>query len=141
MKKLTSLILVAILLITTAAPAYAAIPEISVPFYANTSQAGVTFSIREDGSASWTITCLGKSNCTGIDAVTYLERQLFGDTWTRVFIGNGNDEFTYSTTASRMVQTYNLTLLNHDTYRAVVVFTVYGTEETETLTYYTTRTF
>lgn len=140
MKKLTSLILVAILLITTAAPAYAAAPETVVPFYANTSQASITFVIDENGAASWTISCIGKSNCTGIDAVTYLERS-FAGTWIRVFIGNGNDEFTYSTSESRMVQTYELQLRNHDTYRAVVVFTVYGTEETETFTYHATRTF
>ena len=140
MKKLTSLILVAILLIATAAPAYAAVPETVMPCYANTSQASVSLVISDDGTVSWTIMCIGESNCTGIDSVTYLERKIAG-TWARVFIGNGDDEFTYSTTASRMVQHYDFTLRNHGTYRAVVEFTVYGTEETETIILYNEHDF
>lgn len=140
MKKLASLILVAVLLIATAAPAYAAVPETAVPFYANTSQAGVTFTISADGSASWTIMCIGKSSCIGIDAVTYLERQV-GSSWERVDLGNANDEYTYSTTASRFAQNNKFTLTTPGTYRAVVVFTVYGTTEDEVLTYWNSRTF
>ena len=140
MKKFTALILAAIFLFAAATPVSAAVPEIAVPFYANTSQAGVVFTINAEGSASWTITCLGKSSCTGIDAVTYLERQV-GNTWVRVDLGNTNNEYTYSTTASRMTKTYVLTLDTHGTYRATVIFTVYGTVEDETLSYSTERTF
>jgi len=140
MKRILSLFLIAVLLLLSTAPAYAAMPETATPYYTNTSQAGVSFVADETGSASWTIICTGKSSCTGIDAVTYLERELAG-TWVRVFIGNGNDEFTYSTTDSWMVQTYDFTLRNHGTYRAVVVFTVHGTVEDEELTFWNSRTY
>jgi len=77
--------------------------------------------------------CLGKSSCTGIDSVTYLEYKV-GNSWMRVDLGNENDEYTYSTTASRMVQSYDITLTTPGTYRAVVIFTVYGTQQDETIT-------
>ena len=125
MKKLTSLLLTLMLLLIAVLPVQAALPETAVPYYANTSQAGVTFVISEDGSASWTITCIGKSSATGIDAVTYLERQVGGN-WVRVDLDVANDEYTYSTTASRFAKNHKHTLTEAGTYRAVVVFTVYG---------------
>ena len=140
MKKITAIILTLALLFVTAVPALAAVPEVAVPYYANTSQASVSFVISDDGEASWTIMCIGKSSCTGIDAVTYLEYQV-GSSWVRVDLGNESDEYTYSTTASRFVQNNKLTLTTPGTYRAVVVFTVYGTVEDETLTYLNTHSF
>lgn len=140
MKRITAIILTLVLLFATAIPSLAAVPEVAVPYYANTSQAGVTFVIDETGSASWMITCLGKSSCTGIYAVTYLEYQV-GNSWVRVDLGNANDQYTYSTTASRMVKSYDVTLTTPGTYRAVVVFTVYGTQEDETLTYWNRHDF
>lgn len=140
MKKVTSLILIVVLLLTTAAPAYAALPETAVPYYANTSQASVSLVIDENGSASWTIMCIGKSSCVGIDSVTYLERQI-DDYWVLVDISNMTDEYTYSTSAARMVQTYDEELGIHGTYRAVVIFTVYGSSEDETITLWSTRTY
>ena len=133
MKKFTALILATILLFATTATTYAALPETAVPYYANTSQASIPLVISENGEASWTIMCIGKSSCTGIDAVTYLERQV-GSSWVRVDLGNLNDEYTYSTTSSYILQNYKFTLTAHGTYRAVVVFTVYGTVEDETIT-------
>ncbi len=140
MKKITAIILTFILLLATAVPSLAAVPEVAVPYYANTSQAGIPFVIRENGEAGWTITCLGKSSCTGIDSVTYLEYKV-GSSWVRVDLGNENDEYTYSTTASRMVQSYDFTLTTPGTYRAVVVFTVYGTQEDETITLWNEHDF
>lgn len=133
MKKTMALILVAVLLLTTAAPARAALPETAVPYYANTSQATVSFVIEDDGTASWTIMCIGKSNCTGIDAETHLERKV-GISWVRIGLGNGVDQYTYSTTESRFIQNNTHTITRTGTYRAVVVFTVYGTTENETIT-------
>lgn len=133
MKKITALILAVILLMASAIPVFAAAPETVVPFLINTSQARVTFAVSADGTASWTIMCIGKSSCTGIDAVTYLERQV-GNSWVRVDLGNLNDEYTYSTTASQLVQNNKIALTTSGTYRAVVLFTVYGTVEDETIT-------
>lgn len=133
MKRITAIILTLVLLFVTAIPSLAAVPEVAVPYYANTSQAGVTFVINDAGSASWTLMCLGKSSCTGIYTVTYLEYKV-GNSWERVDLGNANDQYTYSTTASRMVYTNEFTLTTPGTYRAVVVFTVYGTQQDETIT-------
>jgi hypothetical protein len=133
MKRITAIILTLVLLFATAVPSLAAVPEVAVPYYANTSQAGVTFVIDNNGEASWTITCLGKSSCTGIDAVTYLEYQV-GSSWVRVDLGNTNDEYTYSTTATRIAKNNKITLTTPGTYRAVVIFTVYGTQQDETIT-------
>lgn len=133
MKKFTALILAVILLMASAIPVFAAAPETVVPFLINTSQARVTFAVSADGTASWTIMCIGKSSCTGIDAVTYLERQV-GNSWVRVDLGNLNDEYTYSTTGLQLVKNNKTTLTMSGTYRAVVVFTVYGTVEDETIT-------
>ena len=140
MKRITAILLTIVLLLATAVPTLAAAPNVAIPYYANTSQASVTLVIDETGSASWTIMCLGKSSCTGIESRTYLERQV-GDSWVRVDLGNATNEFTYSTSASRMVKTYEMDLSTHGTYRATVIFTVYGTAEDETLTYWATRTF
>lgn len=133
MKKLVTLLLAALLLLANTVPAYAAAPETAVPFYANTSQASVSFVINDAGEASWTIMCIGKSTCTGIDAVTYLERKV-GNSWVRVDLENADDEYTYSTTAGRFAQNNKHTFTAYGTYRAVVEFTVYGTYEDETIT-------
>lgn len=140
MKKIITVILVAVLLITTAVPSYAALPETVVPNYANTSQASVSFVISDNGEASWTIMCIGKSSCVGIDAVTYIEFQT-GNSWVRIGLGNGSTQHAYSTTDSYLIQSNKIMLTGKGTYRAVVVFTVYGTSENETLTYWNTHSF
>ena len=140
MKKTTALILVAILLIATAVPAFATVPEAAMPYYINTTSGSVSFVIEDNGAASWTIMCIGKSSCTGIDAVTYLERQV-GDSWVRVNLDNENNEYTYSTTARRMANNNQTTLTIPGTYRAVVIFTVYGTQEDETITFWNRHDF
>ena len=140
MKKLTSLLLAVMLLLTAALPVQAALPETAVPYYANTSQASVSFVIEEDGSASWTIMCTCKSSATGIYAVTYLERQV-GNNWVRVDLDVPNDQYTYSTTSKIFAQNNKHTFTEAGTYRAVVVFTVYGTTENETLTFWNTHNF
>lgn len=140
MKRITAILLAAVLLLATAVPSFAAVPEVAVPYYANTSQANVSFVISDNGEASWTIMCIGKSSCTGIDAVTYIEYQV-GNSWARVDLGNGVYEYTYSTTASRFVQNNKITFTMPGTYRAVVEFTVYGTQEDETITLWNRHDF
>jgi hypothetical protein len=140
MKKITAILLTIVLLLATAVPTFAAVPEVAVPYYTNTSQARVSFVISDNGEASWTIMCIGKSSCTCIDAVTYLEYQV-GNSWERVDLGNENDEYIYSTVASSIIQNNKITLTTPGTYRAVVVFTVYGTQENETLTYWNPHDF
>lgn len=133
MKKITSLLLALVLLVASAAPVAAAQPETALPSYINTSQASVSFVIGEDGSASWTILCIGNSNATAIDAVTRLERKV-GVNWVLVDVGTESGYYTYSLPCSRMGRTYEYTFTEYGTYRAVAVFTVYGTSGKETIT-------
>lgn len=133
MKRILSLILAVIFFMGVNIPTYAAMPETITPLWANTSQAQVTFVIRDNGEASWTIICDGKSSCTGIDAITYIERKI-GTFWVKIDLGVPNNEYRYSTTNSYLVQNHETTITSPGTYRAVVIFTVYGTVEDEAFT-------
>lgn len=135
MKKLTAFFLALTLLATPALSVSAAEAELISPYYINTSQASISFGITEDGSASWTIICSGKSTATAIDSVSYLERKI-GNTWVRVDLGTTNDEYIYNVSTKYLVKTHNATVSVSGTYRAVVEFTVYGTSEDETITLY-----
>ena len=141
MKRLTSLILSLVLLLTIATPAFAAQPEDTVsPRYINTSQAGVSLAITEDGLASWTIICLGKSNCTSIDAVTYLERKM-GTLWIKMSIDYPITDYMYSVNGRNLAATYEMQLTYAGEYRAVVEFTVHGTGGDEELEFWSYRVY
>lgn len=141
MKKLTALILSLILLLTATTPAFAAQAETTVsPRYINTSQAGVSLAITEDGLAVWTIACFGKSGCTSIDAVTYLERKM-GTVWMRMSVDHPIKEHYYSVTGQELYTTYQLQLNFAGEYRAVVEFTVHGTVEDEELKFWSYREY
>lgn len=139
MKRLTSLILSLVLLLTIATPALAAQPETTVsPRYINTSQAGVSLAITDDGVASWTIMCFGEPNCTGIDAVTYLERKM-GTVWIKMSIDYPITDYHYSVTGRNLAATYEMQLTYAGDYRAVVEFTVHGTGGDEELKFWSHR--
>jgi hypothetical protein len=141
MKKLTALILSLILLLSATTPAFAAQTETAVsPRYVNTSQGGVSLVITEDGLAEWTIICLGKSNCTGIDAVTYLERKM-GTVWMRMSVDHPIKEYYYSVTGTELANTYQMQLNFTGEYRAVVEYTVHGTVEDEELKFWSYGTY
>ena len=141
MKRLTSLVLSLVLLLTVVTPAFATQPETTVsPRYINTSQAGISLVITEDGLAEWTIICLGEPNCTGIDAVTYLERKM-GTVWVRMSIDYPITDYHYSVTGRNLYATYQRQLTYAGEYRAWVEFTVHGTNGDEELTFWDYRVF
>ena len=141
MKRLTSLILSLVLLLTIATPAFAVQTENTVsPRYANTSQAGISLVITEDGLAEWTIICLGLSNCTGIDAVTYLERKM-GSLWIKMSIDYPITDYHYSVTGRELISTYQMQLTYAGEYRAVVEFTVHSTSGDEELEFWSYRVY
>lgn len=109
------------------------------PRYINTNQAKIVMGISDTGLASITITCIGNSNAKRIQSVTYIER-LVGSSWVRVSIGQTNNQWTESTTARYLAEDYSHQLTTRGTYRAVVEFTVSGTQ-TETITLYSQDTF
>ena len=140
MKQATALVLTVILLLMSVVPAYAALPETATPYYANALQARVSCAISEDGEVNWTIICTGKASCTGISAVTYLEFQV-GNSWVRIALDDGSTQYTYSTNGSYLIQNCSSTITGYGVYRAVVVFTVYGTAENETITLWNEQRF
>ena len=141
MKRLTSLVLSLVLLLTVVTPAFATRPETTVnPRYINTSQAGISLVITEDGLAEWTIMCFGEPNCTGIDAVTYIERKM-GTVWVRMSVNHPTKEYYYSVTGQELAATYQKQLTYAGEYRAIVEFTIHGTTADEELKFTSYRTY
>ena len=141
MKRLTSLILSLVLLLTIATPALAAQPETTVsPCYINTSQAGISLAITDAGLAEWTIICLGEPNCTSIDAVTYLERKM-GTVWVKMSIDYPITDYTYSVTGRNLYATYQMQLTYAGEYRAVVEYTVHSATADEELKFWSHRVY
>ena len=118
MKKLISLSLILSLIFALAVPAFGAQKETASPYLLNTQLATATISISDSGLASVSVTCVGKSNVTRISTITYLERKV-GSSWVRVDIDETNDQWTYSTTSTRMVQHYSQQLNLTGQYRVV----------------------
>ena len=141
MKRLTSLVLSLVLLLTVVTPAFATQPETTVsPRYINTSHAGISLVITEDGLAEWTIMCFGEPNCTGIDAVTYIERKM-GTVWVRMSIDHPYTDYHCSVTGREMISTYQKQLIYPGEYRAWVEYTVHGTNGDEELKFWDYRVY
>lgn len=127
MKKLIAAILtIAALFATFAVPVSAAqAPEIS-PLYENVVSAYVTLAIDSSGGATVRVRMTGSNSLEQVNVITYLERQISGK-WYRVYLGNLETEWNYTTTSSTIYQTYTAQLSTTGTYRAVSEFTVIGT--------------
>ena len=132
MKKLISLTLILILAFTLAIPAFGAQKEVASPYLLNTQRASVSISISDSGLLSTTVTVIGKSNVTSISTVTHVERKV-GSNWVRVDINATNDQWTYNTTSTRMVQHYSQQLTLTGEYRVVAECTVVSPNGTEVL--------
>ena len=138
MRKFASVLLVAAILMSMIIPVSATENSIQ-PYYINTNQARVVMGINEDGLAEITVTCIGNSNATKIETVTYLERKV-GSSWVRVNINQPNNQWEESVNACYLLKNYSFDLSVTGTYRAVTVFTVSGSE-TETYTLYREATY
>ena len=140
MKQLTSILLALTLLVAVAVPAFAAAPETVSPLYINTSQAGISMTISTDGSVSISLSCIGLSSATNIDATVYLERKV-GTSWVRVDIGTDDNTWKVSSSNRFLIQSLSHEVTVKGEYKATVIYSVYGKVEDETLTFYDTRTF
>ena len=140
MKKILSLLLAITFLVAAAAPTFAAAPDPILPQYINTSQASISLTISANGLATVAIQCIGLSSCTGIDAEVYLEYK-DGNNWVRVDLGNATDTWTVSSSTKFLIKSFTHTVSERGDYRATVNYTIYGTAQTENLTFYSTRTF
>ncbi len=123
--------LVLVLILTMSVPAFGVQTETTAP-YLDTQLASARISISGSGLAEVIITCVGKANITRISTVTYLERKV-GSNWVRVDIDAANDQWTYNTTSTRMVQNYSQQLSLTGEYRVVAECTIVSPNGTEVL--------
>lgn len=97
------------------------------PYLNNTSSTTTRFSISSTGKAQISMVCVGDSNFTRVNIVSYIEKKTLGLFWTRVDIGTNNNEWKDSSNKNPYSQTRSTTLDSKGTYRAVVTYTVEGT--------------
>ena len=135
MKRIIALLMSLVLLFCGATPTLAAAPEEISPLYLHTSQASVSFTILENGTADWTVLCFAYSTAQSITAVTYLERKV-GSVWFRVNMEAPENEYTYTVNSTEMVKNYTLQLTRTGIYRAVVEFTVRGADDSDYIELY-----
>lgn len=138
MRKIAVMLLVTAILMSALVPVSAAKSTIE-PRYINTNQAKVVMGITSDGVAKVNVSCIGNSNATRIQTVTYIER-LVGSSWVRVSNGMTGNQWTESVNARYLIRDYSCQLYVAGIYRAVTQFTVSGTVS-ETFTLYQEATY
>ena len=107
----------------------AAIPEQGImPLYNNTSSANCAMSINDSGKMTISYRVYGySSSTTKIVINTYIEKKIAGVLWSRVDIGETNDEWTDTINKTSYIGSRTYQLSSTGTYRVKVTYTVYGT--------------
>lgn len=133
MKKITALLLAAILLLNFTQMICFAVEETPetgeiIEEYTNIHSVSVSLSISTSGTATIDIMCLGLSGTTHIASDTYLQKWN-GSTWVRVNI-NGATKISEEVDAAFLSRTYTTTV-GSGKYRVATLFTVTrGSDET-----------
>lgn len=128
MKKLIVCILSLSILFSLPFTALGSTDSIIQPYYNNAGNATVNFSINSSGKAVVSLFCQGTPGVmTGVKVKTYIEKRNFLFFWTRVDIGQTNNEWTDTASGSSFTKEHSVQLKDKGTYRAVVKFTVSGT--------------
>lgn len=126
MKKITALLLTAILLLNFTQMICFAEEEppetgVLIEEYVNIRSVSVSLSINSSGTATIDIMCIGFSGTTHISSNTYLQKWN-GSTWVRVNI-NGATKISEEVDAAFLSRTYTTTV-GSGKYRVATVFTV-----------------
>lgn len=128
MKKLIVCILFLSILFSFSFTALGATDSIIQPYYNNATTANANFTIDSSGKAVISLYCKGTPGVmTGVAVKTYIEKKSFIFFWTRVSIGQPNDEWIDTASGSSFAKEHSVQLKDKGTYRAVVKFTVSGT--------------
>lgn len=128
LKKLLMCFLSLAILISSSATAMGTADRIIQPYYNNATTANANFTINTSGKAVVSLFCHGTPGVmTGVTVKTYIEKKSFIFFWTRVDIGQPNDEWTDTASGSSFAKEHSVQLTDKGTYRAVVKFTVSGT--------------
>lgn len=139
MRKVISVCLALVLMLTLVPPASAAMPDIVQPNYINTAQASIGLAIDSTGLATVDLLCTGYSSVTRIEATLYIERKV-GSQWVRIDNGTMNDTWVCVADGRFMVDTITYQMPAKGEYKATVTYCVYAAK-TEVLTFNTTRTY
>lgn len=128
LKKLLSLILVNVLLLLIASiPVKAAMKEEIAPCYNNVISADTVVSISSSGVAKVTNSYTGASSVTSKAVITtYIEKRTLGIFWSRVDIGQTNDEWVDTIYNYKYSGSHSVQLSSTGTYRVTVEYVIYG---------------
>lgn len=124
-KRMISVCVACLLMVSTIS--FVAYADEAVPFYNNVYSVSSTASISSSGLLTVTNSYTGSSSVTTKAVITtYVERKTLGIFWSRVDIGQTNDEwvdtiYNYSYTGSHSHQ-----LSKTGTYRVTVEYVIYG---------------
>lgn len=124
-KRLLSMFLVIVTLILLTLPAAAG--GEATPFYNNTVKTTTNFGISSSGVATVSLSYTGIRGVTsGATITTYLEKKILGLFWTRVDLGNANDEWVDTSESYTYATSHSVQLEGKGTYRASVIYEVSG---------------
>ena len=129
-RRIISLILLVTILSTFVVMAAAAvIPDDGImPCYNNTMNTSTNFTITTSGKATISATYDGYRNLTtGATITSYIEKRTLGLFWTRVDIGQPNNEWVDTSSDYLGAFVHEFWLEDTGTYRATVVYEISGT--------------
>lgn len=145
MKKVFSIIFAILILTTTALPAFAANNSSEVqPYYNNTITTSAAFRISSTGYATASYSYSAYDNYfTSATVVTKIQKRTLGLFWKTVDINQPNNTWVDTWTSVDKNYSHSYQLTDSGTYRAVVEFTINGTngpadeitKETSTVTF------
>jgi len=99
-----------------------------MPLYNNTSTAYCTANINDSGNMTISYRVYGYSSTTSKIVInTYIEKKVLGLFWSRVDIGETDDEWVDTINKSTYIGSRSYQLSSTGTYRVNVTYTVYGT--------------
>lgn len=139
--RITSLILICVILIVSIVPMISA--ETITPRLNNTSNTSTNFTITTAGKATISATYNGyKGITTGATVTSYIEKRTLGLFWTKVDIGEPNNEWIDTSSDYLGAFGHEFWLENKGTYRATVVYEISGTGgATDVIDYEQERTY
>lgn len=128
LKKLLSLILVnVLLLLISSIPVKAAMKEEIAPCYNNVISADTLVSISSSGIIKVTNSYTGANSVTSKAVITtYIEKKILGIFWSRVDIGQTNDEWVDTIYNYKYSGSHSVQLPSTGTYRVNVEYVIYG---------------
>ena len=144
-RRIVSIVLLVIILstLTLAAMAAGNVDNGVMPRYNNTAGTSTNFSISTTGKATITATYSGiASKTTGATVTSYIEKRTLRIFWSKVDIGQPNNEWVDTSSDYTDVFVHEFYLSSTGTYRAKVVYEISGTGgATDVINYDQERTY